>query len=739
MSPGRGASFATFAEHRVRGAMLDELRRLDHLPRRLRNRTDDLVKTRKKLAGSLGREATVEEVATDLGVEVEEASDMAALLEPPLPLDSILPTLAGGEATDATVLRAEAVGRLTDAIEKLPERLRLVLSLHYIEDLTYREIAGILKVSEPRVCQLHSEAIGRTQLPQVPPRQKEMIRRSMVCDTLAAEVDMRARSLILSVAFASGLAQGCASPPKAVQGNAGQGGNSGTGGATSSSACPAYVSYSSDAGALAAGHLGSGPLEFSSCPLLSNPAGQVPAIVSAMADCATAKAPVDWNNPTGDTIDVFVKRYAAAQQPAKGQLWLLMGGPGGAGSNFERWVYDLAKSLPTLDIYMPDHRGTGMSSFASCATTPNNLSPTLTAAQAATCAACIPHLDGLTVTGAAQDLAHIIDATREPSQQVFVYGMSYGTYWAQRYMEIRPDQPTAVVLDSTVPANGIDFSMQDKQFDDAAHAVLDLCQADATCSAKLGPDPVATGHQAVDALWSGACNPWPEYDMGLANFLAGGMLPPGKGPYFDRILLPASIYRILRCNSADLAWFGQVHTHMMNYGGYGASDGFADATCYNVEFSEFWPSNPSPADLKAQEPTLIAFTGMVSDATIASSWPRYPTDSYYGTWPTSSAPTLVMQGTLDPLTPFGDIVKTHYSGANQYFVEFPNATHVVVGASPMVDPNAQNCGIQVLLSFLTDSTKAPDTSCVAGMAPLDFSNPPADWMATVGITDLWEN
>jgi RNA polymerase sigma factor for flagellar operon FliA len=100
-------------------------------------------------------------VATDLGVDVEEASDMAALLEPPLPLDSILPTLAGGEATDATVLRAEAVGRLSEAIEKLSERLRLVLSLHYIEDLTYREIAGILKVSEPRVCQLHTEAIGQ--------------------------------------------------------------------------------------------------------------------------------------------------------------------------------------------------------------------------------------------------------------------------------------------------------------------------------------------------------------------------------------------------------------------------------------------------------------------------------------------------------------------------------------------------------------------------------------------------
>jgi len=159
--PTRGASFATFAEHRVRGAMLDELRRLDHLPRRLRNRTDELVKTRKKLAGNLGREATVEEVASELGVEVEEASDMAALLEPPLPLESILPTLAGGEAADAAVLRAEVMRRLTEAVEKLPERLRMVLSLHYIEDLTYREIAGILHVSEPRVCQLHSEALAQ--------------------------------------------------------------------------------------------------------------------------------------------------------------------------------------------------------------------------------------------------------------------------------------------------------------------------------------------------------------------------------------------------------------------------------------------------------------------------------------------------------------------------------------------------------------------------------------------------
>ncbi len=159
--PSRGASFAAFAEHRVRGAMLDELRRLDHLPRRLRDRTDNVVKTRKKLAGDLGREPTVEEVAADMGVDLEEASDMSALLEPPLPLESILPTLAGVDATDATILRQEAMSRLSEAVGLLPDRLAMVLSLHYIEELTYREIAKMLDVSEPRVCQLHSEALGK--------------------------------------------------------------------------------------------------------------------------------------------------------------------------------------------------------------------------------------------------------------------------------------------------------------------------------------------------------------------------------------------------------------------------------------------------------------------------------------------------------------------------------------------------------------------------------------------------
>ena len=155
----KGASFETFAEHRVRGAMLDELRRMDHLPRRLRSRTDDLKKARHKLGTELGRDATLEELATEMQTDLQEVSEMESLLEPAVPLDSVIPMLADGVDIDDEAAKRETLRALTAAIERVPERLRMVLGLVYIEGLTYSEVGGLMKVSEPRVCQLHSEAL----------------------------------------------------------------------------------------------------------------------------------------------------------------------------------------------------------------------------------------------------------------------------------------------------------------------------------------------------------------------------------------------------------------------------------------------------------------------------------------------------------------------------------------------------------------------------------------------------
>jgi hypothetical protein len=86
-----------------------------------------------------------------------------------------------------------------------------------------------------------------------------------------------------------------------------------------------------------------------------------------------------------------------------------------------------------------------------------------------------------------------------------------------------------------------------------------------------------------------------------------------------------------------------------------------------------------------------------------------------------------------------------YSGTNQYFVQFPNSGHAVTRNSPTTQASAaphdwlHECGWQVVESFLSDPSKAPDTSCIGNTAPRDWGSPPSYWLSAVGITDLWEN
>ncbi len=158
--PSQGVRFESFVEHRIRGAMIDELRRLDHLPRRLRAQTDKVEKAKQKLGQEYGRAPTHEELASHLDVGFEELDSVEALSHPILPLDEALLSHSGDLSAEEKVAREQLSRRLAAAISDLPERLRTVMGLHYEEGLNYREIAQVLSVSEPRVCQLHSEAVG---------------------------------------------------------------------------------------------------------------------------------------------------------------------------------------------------------------------------------------------------------------------------------------------------------------------------------------------------------------------------------------------------------------------------------------------------------------------------------------------------------------------------------------------------------------------------------------------------
>jgi RNA polymerase sigma factor for flagellar operon FliA len=158
----RDVQFEQFAEHRIRGAMLDELRRMDHLPRRLRNDLDRVDRARARLGQLLGREPDSAELADDLAISLEDLHAVQLLGLPHLEVGSAAEAahLSSGTARgDEAAMRAQALRATAAAVAGLSERLQLVLSLHYEEGLTYREIAKVLGVSEPRVCQLHGEAM----------------------------------------------------------------------------------------------------------------------------------------------------------------------------------------------------------------------------------------------------------------------------------------------------------------------------------------------------------------------------------------------------------------------------------------------------------------------------------------------------------------------------------------------------------------------------------------------------
>ncbi len=174
--PSRGVKFETYAISRIRGAIIDALRSLDVVPRSARQRTRRLERTYSELEQSLGRPPRDEELAQAMGVDLTSLSHMLSevnyvvlSLDSPLgrsPDDDELTLLdtTGDEGLDDPLEgleRQELAEALARAIEGLDERERLVISLYYYEDLTLKDIAEILGVSESRVSQLHARAVLR--------------------------------------------------------------------------------------------------------------------------------------------------------------------------------------------------------------------------------------------------------------------------------------------------------------------------------------------------------------------------------------------------------------------------------------------------------------------------------------------------------------------------------------------------------------------------------------------------
>lgn len=522
-----------------------------------------------------------------------------------------------------------------------------------------------------------------------------------------------------------GAGLGCDDDESSPTGGGGQGAG---GGASTTTASSASTSGVGGAGG------GSGlDVVWEPCPLSSDdPTGDE-------ALCSTTKVPVDWNDPEGPKIDFFVKKIPAPQQPPRGQLWLLNGGPGYSGADFET-----AFAAQTYDLFLPDHRGTGRSSRLACPEAESDASPDGFWVNGDELAECVPQLittygdtlAGYTTTNAARDVGELIELTKQPDQLVIVLGASYGSTWGNRYLQIYPDQADGIMLD----AFAVDLKMtrDDWFFNALGQRWMEACAADATCGQKLGPDPWATMTQAIDNLDSGGC---PEI---AAQGWTRAELHKFWSFFFYtweyRSLIAPMVYRLGRCEARDVAAFQTLHdVFTQPQEPTAAQRYFSMMLSTHIMLSELWEDPPPAlAELEDYQASAnVAHRLAVPAQAVYDAWPRYDKDGYVGGLGVTDKPVLMMHGQYDfiPIAEIQPIID-HYLQGNGTYVEIPNAPH-----SPYAAPaqgGGPSCAGQVLGQFLADPTMTIDTSCTAEVAPLPFNVSSGLSAAAFGANDEWE-
>ena len=175
--PDKHVKFKTYAVTRIRGAIFDELRSIDWVPRSVRQKTREIDETVQHLESRLGRSATDEEVAGEMGMSLEQYNQMMLKVSGTsmLSLNDVCYTAEDNDTIsiveviespnslrpDAIAEKGEMRRVIVEAINEMPEKEKKVLVLYYYEDLTLKEIGKVLDVTESRISQLHTKAISR--------------------------------------------------------------------------------------------------------------------------------------------------------------------------------------------------------------------------------------------------------------------------------------------------------------------------------------------------------------------------------------------------------------------------------------------------------------------------------------------------------------------------------------------------------------------------------------------------
>ncbi len=472
-------------------------------------------------------------------------------------------------------------------------------------------------------------------------------------------------------------------------------------------------------------------IEWVPCPLSSD------STTGDGAFCATIPVPLDWNDPTGETIDFFVKKIPATDPVPRGQLWFLNGGPGHSGAAFEGAVGK------TVDLYLPDHRGTGRSSRLSCPDFESDESDEgfwVSDEEFPECAEVVKEewgskLDGFTITNAARDIGEVIAAISKPDDDILINGGSYGAIWGNRYLQLYPDQADGVVLDAF--AVGLLLTRDDQYFDELGAAFMGACGDDTACGSHFAGDPWVQMQTVVDDIETGFCPEvvaagWTRAE--LHKFWAFFLYT-----WDYRSLMAPMVHRMTRCEPRDIEALTNMYQVFNQPGSPKASDRhFSIMLSTQIMLSELWEDPaPSAQELADFQANATIAHGIVARAqAIYDTWPRYPKDEFADIFAETTTPVLVVRGEYDFIPRDGVLpAMNHFSNGNNV-LEIPGAPHNPYAAPPIA--GATQCGVAVRTAFFGDPTTTLDLSCTSEIAPVLFE-PPADLSsAAFGTTDPWD-
>ncbi|MGB0988505.1 MAG: alpha/beta fold hydrolase [Pseudoalteromonas spongiae] len=464
-------------------------------------------------------------------------------------------------------------------------------------------------------------------------------------------------------------------------------------------------------------------------------------------ECTLAQVPLNWDDPTGKKIDVLVSKHSARSGNSQGQIWFLQGGPGGSGSFFvNQFDSTLAPFSQDYDLYVLEHRGVGWSTHLACNNPPSR-------DYQAYWQSCFDDLYGqwgeglyqFNTTSAAKDLDYVIAKSKvldwQPSH---VYGVSYGSFWAQRFSQVAPTGAQSIILDSVFPATGTGLDLWDENYGKIFTQLSNYCDQDALCSSKFQGQAEQTIRALVKRVFSGEHCP----DVAFIRDELQALATISMTRSVEQILMPV-FYRLARCNGDDVVALNNLHQFILRGEGrhllqLPAKDplGYSDVVARLISNNELSHVQRDLTerlafcqDAVACYPTYFLLQKH-ADKVI---WGNRYSDEFIYKNMHHYMPTLVINGDVDPQTPHYDIplIEATFSNINQRYVEFPQTEHGVIFVTQTRE-GTQTCGAQVMLSFMENLWSEPDTSCLNNIKGLHFSASEFESLMLFGANDAYE-